>query len=405
MMRVTVIGQGYVGQTVTLAALRAGYKVFGYDIDTYIIEKLNVGVTHVPGINSNELKHFLNNGDLIITSDFGLCKHSEVYVICVPTPLNSERNPDLKPLNNAVELIGRYATRDALVINESTSYPGTLRNLIAPVIDGLNPNSFKYAVAPERVDPGNSYWLISNTPRVIAGLDTEASKKAIDFYSEFCADLYLVQVPEVAEASKLLENTFRQVNISLVNEFAEIAHALNFSAVDAIKAAATKPFGFMQFLPSIGVGGHCIPVDPVYLSSVSKSVGYKAKLIELSNQINSSTPLKVVNRISKIFGGNLNGIRIQIAGISYKQNIKDIRESPAIILMNELRSCGAIVIWHDPIVKVYKDEISVEMSTDIDLGLIITPHDQIVFSKWSHAEIKVLDLSPSLQNFGWPKFF
>jgi UDP-N-acetyl-D-glucosamine dehydrogenase len=245
---------------------------------------------------------------------------------------------------------------------------------------------------------------MKNTPRVIAGLDGVSTQISVDFYSKFCKQIHIVSKPEVAEAAKLFENTFRQVNIALVNELSSIADLIGFSTHETIKAASTKPFGFMPFFPSIGVGGHCIPVDPSYLAFSAESVGAEAKFINLANLTNSSMPKNIAARIKIILGGNLNGERIQVAGITYKPNISDLRESPALDLINELRSLHAIVSWHDPFIGTYNNETSSELDSDSDLGLIVTPHDQIDFSPWKLSSTKVLDLSANSKNYGWPKF-
>jgi UDP-N-acetyl-D-glucosamine dehydrogenase len=292
-----------------------------------------------------------------------------------------------------------------LIINESTSYIGTLRNLIKPIVDrqsGLT--DLNYAVAPERIDPGNKFWSVKNTPRNIAGLTTIATQQSADFYTTFCDSVNVVSSPEVAECSKLFENTFRQVNIALVNELSEVANKLNFSTHEAIMAAATKPFGFMPFYPSIGVGGHCIPVDPSYLSYSAEMAGVDAKFIKLANHVNSAMPKIVKERIKDYLDGDLRGKQVQIAGISYKPDISDLRESPALDLIKELEMAGAIVSWHDPYIDEYNGKQSEALSSEIDLGLIVTPHSQINFSIWKKTNVKVIDLSADSNNYGWPKF-
>jgi UDP-N-acetyl-D-glucosamine dehydrogenase len=308
-------------------------------------------------------------------------------------------------LESACTLISSIIIDNSLVINESTSYIGTLRNLIRPTIERLSSaKNISYAAAPERIDPGNTQWGIHNTPRVISGLDDLSTQMASNFYANFSGQSHTVSKPEVAEAAKLFENTFRQVNIALVNELSNVANKMNFSTHETIEAAATKPFGFMPFLPSIGVGGHCIPVDPSYLSFSAESVGVEAKFINLANEVNSSMPIVITERIKSHLAGDINGKRIQIAGITYKPNISDLRESPALELISELKNKGAIVSWHDPFVSNYEGQSSMALTSEIDLGLIVTPHDQIDFSIWKKANIKVLDLSANSNNYGWPKF-
>ncbi len=403
-MKVAIFGQGYVGLTLSFFASQAGHKIVGFDINRNLIADLLKGSTYVPGIDSKKLFELIKSGQYLPTHDFSDVQGAEILILAVPTPLDKARNPDLALLKSATELIAQKFANNALIVNESTSYPGTLRNVIKPILDKSKLAIFQFASAPERVDPGNNKWMLKNTPRVISGLDSEATSKAIKFYSTFCMEIYKAPSVEVAEASKIFENTFRQINIALVNEFSEIAHKIGFSAHEAIKAAATKPFGFMPFFPSIGVGGHCIPVDPTYLSYISEKFGMEAKFINLANAVNSIRPKKIALRIKEESGGSLLNQHIQIAGIAYKPDVSDLRESPAIELMEELTGLGAKVSWFDPLVKNYNNHKSEPLDSNIDIGLIVTPHSQIDFSLWKEANVKVLDLSANSINYGWPKF-
>ncbi len=400
-----MVGQGYVGLPVAINAARCGFKVYGFDISREKIEHLKLGVTNSPEITKTDLLDLQSQGKIEFTNTIPQLSEKSIIIIAVPTPLNAERKPDLEMLESACTLISNIIIDDSLVINESTSYVGTLRNLIRPTIERLSPaKNIFYAVAPERIDPGNIQWGIHNTPRVISGLDDLSTQMTAKFYANFSGQIHTVSKPEVAEAAKLFENTFRQVNIALVNELSNVANKMNFSTHETIEAAATKPFGFMPFFPSIGVGGHCIPVDPSYLSFSAESVGVEAKFINLANEVNSSMPIVITERIKSHLAGDINGKRIQIAGITYKPNISDLRESPALELISELKNKGAIVSWHDPFVSNYEGQSSMALISEIDLGLIVTPHDQIDFSIWKKANIKVLDLSANSNNYGWPKF-
>ena len=403
-MKISIIGQGYVGQSLAIAAANAGHIVLGYDVNPDLINQLVDGKSYVPGVNSNVLFELQKKGNFTPTTNAQLISNSEIVIIAVPTPLDVNRQPDLSFVFSACKVIAENCHSGTLIINESTSYPGTLRNVIVPTVEKAGKKEFMFASAPERVDPGNSDWNIGNTPRVIAGLNAEATSKAIQFYSTFCSSLYEASSPEIAEASKLFENTFRQINISLVNEFSIISKALGFSAHEAIKAASTKPFGFMPFFPSIGVGGHCIPVDPIYLSHVAESVGIEPKFIKLANSTNLNMPSVVAHQINNFIQGGLSGKKVQIAGIAYKPGVPDMRESPVLYLIKELKKLGGEVIWCDPLVSEYNGEKSTSLTLDIDLGLIITPHEEFDFSIWKNSKIQVLDLSPNLINFGWPKF-
>lgn len=374
------------------------------DVNESLISDLKAGLSNVPGIFKEELKDLQRNKNYLPTTQGDLIGDSEVIIIAVPTPLNSSRKPDLGYLESATKLISQVATSGTLIVNESTSYPGTLRTFIKSKMESYSNKTFLFAAAPERVDPGNEKWRLENTPRVIAGLTQEATKIAFDFYSSFCKSIHIVSNPEVAEASKLFENTFRQVNIALVNEFSDICNNLGFSPHEALSAANTKPFGFMRFQPSIGVGGHCIPIDPTYLSYIAELSGVEARFIKLANETNLNIHKKICFRIEKYLGGNLIGKKIQIAGISYKPNVADLRESPALLLIQELESLGAVVTWYDPLVIQFEDKTSMPLSSNIDLGLIVTPHDEIDFSIWKESSINVLDISSSSKEFGWPKF-
>lgn len=405
-MNVVIIGLGYVGLPIAISAAQNGYKVHGFDINREKILELRLGKSFIEGMNKLELLSLQTEGKIQFVSELPRFEEKSVYVIAVPTPLDSNKSPDVSMLNEAIEAIANVVVDGSLIINESTSYVGTLRNLIKPFIDTKTQlRNLKYAVAPERIDPGNKKWGIKNTPRLVSGLTDQAIKETISFYEKFCDVVCEVSSPEVAEAAKLFENTFRQVNIALVNEFSLLANKLNFSAHEAIIAAATKPFGFMPFYPGIGVGGHCIPVDPSYLSYSAKLVGAQAKFIEFANQINSYMPVMVVNRIRDYLGGSLTNKRVQIAGITYKPDTADLRESPALDLIKELRANGAIVNWHDPFVFTYKGQHSEELSSEIDLGLIVTPHSQMDFSIWKRKNVTVLDLSANSNHYGWAKFF
>jgi UDP-N-acetyl-D-glucosamine dehydrogenase len=403
-MKVSIIGQGYVGQTLAIGAATSGYEVIGLDLNPELISDLERGDSFVPGIAKEVLCDLIAKKVYVPTTDFKLMQGSKIIIIAVPTPIDANREPDLTAVIEVCKTINQIMIEPVLIVSESTSYPGTLRNIIKPTIESGSKFLFTFAVAPERVDPGNQDWNIGNTTRVISGLTNEATDAAIKFYSSFCKSIYRTTSPEVAEASKLLENTFRQVNIALINEVSEILSKSGISASEVVNAASTKPFGFMKFLPSIGVGGHCIPVDPEYLTYFAKKFGGESNLINLANDINLHRPKQIAQRIQKYLGGDLKGVRIQIAGITYKAGVPDMRESPAVALIAELNQLGAVVSWHDPIVNSYMGQQSVPLDPLIDLGLVVSPHNQIEFRIWHNAKITVLDLSVGSNNLGWPKF-
>jgi len=405
MKEVIVLGQGYVGLPVAVEIAKAGFKVFGFDIDSDKIDKLNQGLTNSPDVTKQEILDLKSKGKLEFTSQIPRTGKCAIFMITVPTPLKTDRLPDLTMLENACKLIASVVEADSLIINESTSFIGTLRNFIKPIIEN-NSGKFnlKFAVAPERIDPGSKNWRVTNTPRNISGLSQSAIQEAMDFYGKFCLNLKEASQPEVVEAAKLFENTFRQVNIALVNEFSQIAKEYNFTAHEAIELAASKPFGFMPFYPGIGVGGHCIPVDPSYLVYSAEIYGIQPKIITTANDVNNFMPTKVANRIQEKFNNNLQGKRIQIAGISYKTNISDLRESPSLALISELKKLGALVTWFDPLVDSLDSGRDSHLEPGVDLGLIVTPHDSIDFSVWLNHGTLVFDLSSTTKNYGWPKF-
>ncbi len=379
-MRVAIVGQGYVGTAVGVAAHNVGHEVVGIEIDS---KKLN------------SLKNSLRYP---ISEDYTAVSGAEIVVIAVPTPLNDNREPDLSFIKIACESLKPRLSDSVLIINESTSFPGTLRNVIAPILG----EGHLYASAPERVDPANEKWGITNTPRLVAGLSPEATSKAVKFYKSFCKEVVEVSTPEVAEAAKLFENTFRQVNIALVNEFAQIADALNISTFETLEAAATKPYGFMSFMQSVGVGGHCIPVDPSYLSFAAEKAGVEAAFINLANNVNAGMPRYVASRIAGLLGGSVEGKKIQVAGISYKADVSDTRESPALALIETLKEMGALVSWHDEIVGEFGGESSKPLA-EVDLGVIATAHSGVDYGPWKNSGVMVIDVSTSA-NTGWPKF-
>ena len=379
-MKVAIIGQGYVGSALGIAARKSGHDVLGIEIDEKRRSELASSIGYP------------------VSADYSSVQGSDVVVIAVPTPLNEKREPDLTFLESACKSLAAVLKSSVLVVNESTSYPGTLRNVIAPILGDVH----LYAAAPERIDPANEKWGIENTPRLVSGLSSEATSKALDFYRSFCEEVVAVSTPEVAEAAKLFENTFRQVNIALVNEFAQIAQALGISTFETLGAAATKPYGFMPFLPSIGVGGHCIPVDPSYLSFAAEKVGVEASFINLANNVNASMPEYLAARISELLGGSVSGKTIQVAGISYKAGVADTRESPALKLISLLRGAGAKVSWHDQVVGEWNGESSTPLSS-VDLGVIATAHEGVDYSAWKNEKTMVIDVSTS-SNTGWPKF-
>jgi UDP-N-acetyl-D-glucosamine dehydrogenase len=378
-MKVAIIGQGYVGLTISVGAAGAGYSVVGFDLNARLVADLNNSKSHIEGISDSQIAGLMSSGAFVASSDPSLLNGSDVIVIAVPTPLDADRNPDLSYVHAAADLINQQVKLPALIINESTSYPGTLRKEIAARITGVE---HLFASSPERVDPGNTKWGTKNTPRLIGGLSPEAVAKAHEFYDSFCDSIIEVSSPEVAEAAKIFENTFRQVNIALVNEFAQISHALGISSREVLNAAETKPYGFMKFNPSSGVGGHCIPVDPSYLSYVAKEVGVPATFIERANEVNLAMPAYVVKRVVAAAGGSISGKSVVVVGVSYKANVADTRETPAAAVIDLLRAQGANVVWHDDLVGSWRGESSKALGS-FDIAVVVTKHGGV-----SEAAIK-----------------
>jgi UDP-N-acetyl-D-glucosamine dehydrogenase len=391
-MKIVVIGQGYVGLPIALHAAKAGYEVVGFDLNSKLVSNLNSGKSHIEDISDTELLSKIQSGKYRATENPKDISGAEIAVIAVPTPLSKNREPDLSFIESACEILAKNLTSSALIINESTSYPGTLRNLIAKRINEESSLSHRFAISPERVDPGNKDWGIENTPRLYAGLTREAAMETQIFYANFCKNLIEVSSPEVAEAAKLFENSFRQVNIALVNELALISNTLGISVREVLEAANSKPYGFMKFNPGLGVGGHCIPVDPTYLAYVAKIGGTPAAFIELANSVNLEMPTKIVERIKKENGGSLADKKILVCGISYKKDVADVRESPSIRLIEALKDEKAAVTWHDPVVKYWSGNDSCELlSESFDITILAMAHSNMDLVKIAKSSPYVFD--------------
>jgi UDP-N-acetyl-D-glucosamine dehydrogenase len=376
-MKVGIIGQGYVGLTISAFAGEF-FKVVGFDSNQKIVDQLNSGISHIEGIENSVLQNRIKEGRYLATTAGIELSDVDLVVIAVPTPLTKNRQPDLSFIEAACKTVGENIEKPVLVINESTSFPGTLRNYIKPAIERYSRGKVDhlYAISPERVDPGRSDFNQKNTPRLYAGLTLEASRKTREFYSKFCDNLVEVSSPEVAEAAKLFENTFRQVNIALVNEFAQIANSLGISVYETLDAANTKPYGFMKFTPSAGVGGHCIPVDPTYLAAVAEEHGAPATFIRRANEVNLEMSKYVIDRVAADNGGSLAGKSVLVVGVAYKPNVADVRETAAELVIEHLRQRGAVVSWHDDVVGSWNGESSAPLS-GADIALVVTKHDEV----------------------------
>ena len=388
-MNISVVGQGYVGLPVALAICRAGHKVFGIDSNAMVVTGLNEGKSHIEDIKDIEIQKLNEFGNYTATSDFTYISKSEVIVVCLPTPLFESSVPDLSILQNAVIDIAKNLKSGSLVIIESTIQPGTTRKLILPLIlknSGLGIEDFDLAFSPERIDPTNLNWNLHNTPKLVAGLNSKSCSRAAEFYSSFINQVYECETLEIAETAKLLENSFRLINISFVNELSMLCQRLSIDINSVIAAASTKPYGFMAFYPSIGVGGHCIPVDPIYLSHTAKEVEVQTKMIDSAVEINKFMPNYFVFRAEKILG-SLEQRKILVLGVAYKPNISDTRESPVEALILGLRAAGALVDWHDDLVKVWNGTNSSELTEEYDLAILATPHDYLDLAKLGNVPI------------------
>jgi UDP-N-acetyl-D-glucosamine dehydrogenase len=376
-MKVAVIGQGYVGLTISAFAGEF-FEIVGFDNNSEIVGQLNDGISHIEGVEGATLQNWIRTGRYRATSCGSDIADVDLIVIAVPTPLNADRKPDLSFIDAACKTVGENVKKPVLIINESTSFPGTLRSFIKPAIEKYSNSLIEhlYAISPERVDPGRGDFNQKNTPRLFAGLTPEASTKTREFYSKFCDQLVEVSSPEVAEAAKLFENTFRQVNIALVNEFAQIAHSLGISVYETLDAANTKPYGFMKFTPGAGVGGHCIPVDPTYLAIVAEEHGVPATFIRRANEVNLEMSEYIVRRVSSDNGENLGGKKVLVVGVAYKPNVADVRETAAELVIEHLRSQGAVVSWHDEVVGNWKGETSAPLQ-GADIIVVVTKHDSV----------------------------
>ena len=378
-LNTAVIGQGYVGLPLSVTLAKFGYQVVGIDVDVERVKSLNQGVSPIEDVPSSDLVKILESSKYLATTDYSAVTNCEVVVICVPTPLTSTSSVDLNFLKNSIIGLAGHLKKGALVIVESTVAPGTVRNIVAPLIEtvtNLSIDNFQLAFSPERIDPRNKNWNIQNTPKIVAGLTNDSLKFAAQFYSRFIENVVQCESLEVAETAKLLENSFRLINISFINEVSIFCQKLGIDIEKVIEAADTKPYGFMPFYPSIGAGGHCIPVDPVYLADKAVEVGAPIKMITLASQINQNMPSYFVGRAKEILG-ELTCKRIIVIGLAYKPNVSDIRETPVETLVLGLRAKGALVHWHDELVKEWNGEKSVNLSNQYDLAIIATFHDYV----------------------------
>ena len=390
-----VIGLGYVGLPLAVEAAKGGLRALGFDVKASVVTDVNAGQSHIQDVDSADVAALRKKGLLEATTDMSRLSECDVVSICVPTPLSKTRDPDVSFIIAATESVAAALRKGQLVILESTTYPGTTREIMLPALEatGLKVGKdFHLCFSPERVDPGNPTWHTKNTPKVVGGITEACSQAGARFYEQFLDTIVPVSSAEAAELTKILENTFRAVNIGLVNETAIISDRLGVDVWEVIDAAATKPFGFMKFTPGPGLGGHCIPVDPHYLSWKMRSLNYKTRFIELASEINAEMPIFVVDKIRDALNRNkkaVNGSHVLVMGVAYKRDIDDVRESPALDVIRLLEADGAHVDYHDPHVPELREDGKTMKSVpltdaalrDADAVVICTDHKAFDYGK------------------------
>jgi len=396
-----VIGQGYVGLPLAMAAVDAGWTVVGIDNFESKVSQINSGKSPIEDISDAQLQTALASGVYRASIDFSEAAKASVITICVPTPLNENREPDLSLLRSAATAVAPFVSNETLVVSESTSYPGTLRNIIIPIVDSLKPKDSQnvyFATAPERVNPGDSVWNQKNTPRLVGAVDAASQDRALVFYESICDVAISVSSAEIAEAAKLLENTFRLVNIALVNEFTQLCSATGLNVHEVIAAASTKPYGFMPFTPGVGVGGHCIPVDPLYLTWWARNNGRKADFVETADSINRAMPKYVAHRALDLVDSVILNPKVLILGVAYKSGVGDVRETPVLELSNCLKELGADVAWHDPLVKEWEGSKAVDLGWECDVAIVATMQPEMELNELLTKGVQILDCTNSLRN-------
>jgi UDP-N-acetyl-D-glucosamine dehydrogenase len=412
-----IVGLGYVGLPLAIESTKNGYKVIGFDIQEKKVNMINEGVNYIGDVETSELKEAVNKVQLIATSDFEFVKQVDIILICVPTPLDKYQQPDISYVKSSTAAIGKHLHTGTLVILESTTYPGTTEELVLPILEEesrLNCESdFYLAFSPERVDPGNLKYKTKNTPKVVGGIGKDSTEIAATFYRHVLeGDVYEVSSPKVAEMEKILENTYRNINIGLINEMAIICNKMNVNIWEVIDAAKTKPYGFEAFYPGPGLGGHCIPLDPYYLTWKAKEYNYHTRLIETSGEINNNMSQYILERSTKIlnrFKKALKESKILILGIAYKSDVADYRESPALRIIENFQNEGAEVTFYDPYIPTYrykyKEYTRIELTAEVlnrtDLVVITTAHkkfDYIFIQKNSQYIFDTRNATKAVKN-------
>ena len=407
-IRVGVVGLGYVGLPLAVEKAKAGFKTVGFDVQSQKVDLVNKGHNYIGDIVDRDLEKLVQKGMLSATMDFSFIKEVDFIAICVPTPLDKHQQPDISFVKSSVEQIARYLSKDTMVVLESTTYPGTTEELVKPILEkgsGLEcGKDFYLGFSPERVDPGNLVYKTKNTPKVVGAIGEDAGEVISAMYSSVLeGEVYTVSSPAVAEMEKILENTYRNINIGLVNELGQLCNRVGISMWEVIYAAKTKPYGFQAFYPGPGLGGHCIPLDPYYLTWKAREYDFHTTLIENSMVINDRQPEYCVDRAMHIlnrFQKSISGARVLVLGVAYKQDIDDYRESPAIHVIEELKKVGAEVDFYDPWVPQYRKhgiteiglkELSAETVAGYDLVMITTAHSNVDYEMVQKSAKMVFD--------------
>ena len=389
---VGVVGLGYVGLPLAVEKAKAGFKTIGFDVQEEKVKMVNEGHNYIGDVVNEDLKELVESGMMKATSDFSFVKDVDFIAICVPTPLDKHQEPDISYVKQSTEAISKHLSRDTMVVLESTTYPGTTEELLLPILEegsGLKcGEDFYLGFSPERVDPGNLIYKTKNTPKVVGAVGKDATEVISAMYREVLeGEIYEVSSPAIAEMEKILENTYRNINIGLVNELAILCNKMGISLWEVIDAAKTKPYGFQAFYPGPGLGGHCIPLDPYYLTWKAREFGFHTSMIESSMIINDKMPEYTVDRAASVLNEHkkaLNGSKVLVLGVAYKNNIDDYRESPALNVIDILKERGAVTDFYDPWIPKYKrngewhegiSEINADIIKEYDLILVATAHD------------------------------
>lgn len=412
---VGVVGLGYVGLPLAVEKARAGFKTIGFDVQKQKVDMVNAGHNYIGDVVNEDLQALVESGMLSATTDFSFVKDVDFIAICVPTPLDAHQQPDISFVKGSAEAIAKHLTKDTIVVLESTTYPGTTEDLLKPILEKGSSlkcgEDFLLGFSPERVDPGNLLYKTKNTPKVVGGIGKEATHVIAEMYRQVLdSDIYEVSSPAVAEMEKILENTYRNINIALVNELTMLCHKLGISMWEVVDAAKTKPYGFQAFYPGPGLGGHCIPLDPYYLSWKAREYGFHTSLIEASGMINDRMPEYTVNRCGEVlnrFQKSINGAKVLILGVAYKQDIDDYRESPALRVIEEFQKRGADISYYDPWVAQYKykgetyqglKELNPDVLAKADIVVITTAHTNVDYEMVQKYAKAIFDTKNVMKN-------